>query len=101
VSLADLDTVYVLAADGRLLRRSRAVLFVLAELGGLWWLLSWGRIVPAVIADRLYDLVASVRYRVFGKLDACRVPTPEERTLFLDAAAEPPNPEPLQHPARP
>jgi predicted DCC family thiol-disulfide oxidoreductase YuxK len=89
VDVAELDTVYVLTGDQRLLRRSRAVLFVLAQLGGLWWVLSWGRVVPAVIADRLYDLVASVRYRVFGKREACRVPSAEERALFLDAAAEP------------
>jgi predicted DCC family thiol-disulfide oxidoreductase YuxK len=81
-----LDTVYVLTADDRLLARSRAVLFVLAQLGGPWWVLSWARVVPAVIADRVYALVASVRYRLFGKRDACRLPSPEERALFLDDA---------------
>jgi predicted DCC family thiol-disulfide oxidoreductase YuxK len=88
VRAADLDTVYVLAGGRRLLRKSRAVLFVLAQLGGVWWVLSLARVVPAVISDRLYALVASVRYRVFGRLEACRVPTSEERTRFLDAAAD-------------
>lgn len=79
-----LDTVYVLTADGRLLRRSRAVLFVLGELGGPWRAVSWLRVVPAVIADRFYDLVAAVRYRVFGKREACRIPTPAERARFVE-----------------
>jgi predicted DCC family thiol-disulfide oxidoreductase YuxK len=83
----DLDTAYVLTADGRVLSRSRAVLFVLANLGGLWWVLGLLRVVPAVIADRVYDGVARVRYRIFGRLegnDACRVPTAAERARFID-----------------
>ena len=30
-----------------------------------------------------YALFASIRYRVFGRLDECRVPAPEERARFL------------------
>jgi predicted DCC family thiol-disulfide oxidoreductase YuxK len=76
--------VYVLAEDGRLLRKSRAVLFVLRQLGGFWAALSVLRLVPAPIADRVYDLVAAVRYRVFGRFEACRLPTPAERARFVD-----------------
>jgi predicted DCC family thiol-disulfide oxidoreductase YuxK len=82
----DLNTVYVLTAGGALLRKSRAVLFVLRELGGIWAAVALLRVVPAVITDRLYDLVARTRYRLFGRLDACRVPGPEERGRFLDLA---------------
>jgi predicted DCC family thiol-disulfide oxidoreductase YuxK len=28
--------------------------------------------------------VARLRYRVFGRLDACRLPRPEERGRFVD-----------------
>jgi predicted DCC family thiol-disulfide oxidoreductase YuxK len=38
---------------------------------------------PRWLSDPLYDLVARVRYRVFGKRDVCRVPSAEERGLFL------------------
>lgn len=34
--------------------------------------------------DRLYDYVARRRYRRFGKMDYCFVPTPEERSRFLE-----------------
>jgi predicted DCC family thiol-disulfide oxidoreductase YuxK len=82
----DLDTAYVLTADGRVLAKSRAVLFVLGRLGGLWWVLSLLRVVPAVVADRVYDGVARVRYRIFGRFEgnaACRIPSAAERARFI------------------
>ena len=85
----DLDTVYVVVdagSDGeRVLERGRAMLFVLRQLGGAWGVLgAVGWIVPRVVADFFYRRVAASRYRVFGKLDACRVPSPEERGRFLE-----------------
>jgi predicted DCC family thiol-disulfide oxidoreductase YuxK len=85
----DLDTVYVLVdagSDGaRVLDRGRAILFVLRQLGGVWGILGvMGSIFPRVVADFFYRRVAASRYRIFGKLDACRVPSPEERTRFLE-----------------
>jgi predicted DCC family thiol-disulfide oxidoreductase YuxK len=79
-----LDTIYVVTSDGRLLQRSRAVLFATVALGGAWALLGVLRIVPRPLADLVYRLVASVRYRIFGRFDACQLPTPEERSRFLD-----------------
>ena len=34
--------------------------------------------------DIVYKIVARNRYKWFGKSDACRVPTPEMRTRFLN-----------------
>jgi predicted DCC family thiol-disulfide oxidoreductase YuxK len=80
----DLDTMYVLTRDGRLLRRSRAILFAGAALGGGWSLLALLRIIPAPLLDLLYRFVSRVRYRIFGRFDVCQVPTPEDRARFLD-----------------
>lgn len=41
-------------------------------------------VIPAVLRDIGYRLVAHSRYVVFGKLDACRVPTPELASRFLN-----------------
>jgi predicted DCC family thiol-disulfide oxidoreductase YuxK len=87
-SAADLDTVYVVldpdTANERLLRRSRAILAILALLGGAWGLLA--RVIgvlPTFLLDLGYRLVARTRYRIFGRLDACRVPAADERQRFL------------------
>ena len=82
---AVLDTVAVRTVDGRLLERSRAVLYVLRQLGGLWRVIgTLGAAVPASLLDVGYRAVARVRYRLFGKLEACRVPTAAERSRFLE-----------------
>jgi predicted DCC family thiol-disulfide oxidoreductase YuxK len=78
----DLDTVYVLA-DGKLMQKGRAVLFILRKLGFPWSLAAIFTIVPTPITDWFYDRVARSRYRIFGKLDACRLPTAEEKARFL------------------
>ncbi len=80
---ADLDTMYLLTADGQLLQRSRAVFFVLRELSGPWRALAWLRVLPRALTDRAYGAVARSRYRPFGKLDACPVHGPAERGRFI------------------
>ena len=85
----DLDTLAVVVDRGtpkeRLLVRSRAALFVASTFGGPWRLLGAFRIVPAFLLDLAYRGVAKIRYRLFGKLDACQLPRPEGRDRFLDA----------------
>jgi predicted DCC family thiol-disulfide oxidoreductase YuxK len=80
---ADLDTMYVLTAGGQLLQQSRAVFFVLRELGGPWRALSWLRVLPRALSDRAYRVVARSRYRPFGRLDACPIHGPAERGRFI------------------
>lgn len=69
----------------RVLVRSDAVLAVMRHLGGPWtWLARLGGLVPRMSRDALYRIVARYRYRVFGKEQACLLPTPEQRTRFID-----------------
>jgi predicted DCC family thiol-disulfide oxidoreductase YuxK len=82
----------VLLADDRVFTHSAAAFEIARQLGGIHALAAPGRLVPRVLRDRLYSLVARLRYRIFGKYDACRLPSPAERARFLDAgelAAEP------------
>ncbi len=87
--LAGIDSLVVAhrQADGttRLLVRSQGALFVFKQLGGVWSVLAgvlgW---VPAPLADVVYRFIASVRYRIFGKYESCRLPSARERGLFLD-----------------
>jgi predicted DCC family thiol-disulfide oxidoreductase YuxK len=74
----------VLSYQGRLYYRSTAVLCAVALLGGPWRLVSVLRVVPPPIRDAVYRFVAARRYSWFGRRDACRVPTAEERDRFLE-----------------
>lgn len=77
------DTVFVLTADGRLLERSTAVLFTLGALPGFSVLAFLGGLVPRFVRDFFYGVVAKRRYRIFGKAEACRIPSPHERAKFI------------------
>ena len=63
--------------------RSRAVFLMLREIGGVWAWIGMFRVIPAFLTDLGYRAVASIRYRVWGQLDACRLPSPDERARFL------------------
>jgi predicted DCC family thiol-disulfide oxidoreductase YuxK len=80
----DFDTM-VLIEGARCYTRSTAALRIAAYLDGWRWrLVAALQLVPAFLRDFAYDLFAANRYRWFGKLDACRMPTPEVRRRFLD-----------------
>jgi predicted DCC family thiol-disulfide oxidoreductase YuxK len=80
-----LNSLVVLSESGEILTKSRAVLFVLRRMGGIWRLLGFlGSVLPAVIADGVYDVISKNRYKAFGKLDTCRAPTADEKSRFLD-----------------
>lgn len=83
-----LSTFYVIAdyrsARPRLLDRGRASLFVWGALGWPWRAATVFGVLPATWLDRAYDAVAANRLRVFGRADACVLPTPATRRRFLD-----------------
>jgi predicted DCC family thiol-disulfide oxidoreductase YuxK len=82
----DVDTVvYVEVAGGteRVYLRSAAILRICAVIGFESWSLRWLRRLPRWCADLGYRIFVRVRYRVFGKLDVCRVPSQEDAGRFL------------------
>ncbi len=89
-----LDTLLVVADLGgpgeRLLRRSAAVLLVLASLGGGWRQLgALLRLVPRPVLDLGYRLVARLRHRLGGAVVPCELVEPGLRSRFLGEAAAP------------
>ena len=78
----DPDT--ILLVDGeRVLRDSDAVLAIYAGCGWPWRALSALRLVPRGLRDPVYRLVARNRYRLFGRLESCWVPSPADRARML------------------
>jgi len=71
------------AGGERVYQRSRAVLRILRALGGAWHLIAWLRVLPDLLIDLPYRVIARYRYRWFGHADACRIPDPATRQLFL------------------
>lgn len=61
---------------------SNAALEILSDLGGLWHVTAIFRIIPRFIRDFAYRLVARSRYRIFGKKNACMIPSPTLQKRF-------------------
>ena len=70
-------------ADREILLRSAAIFALIAEMGGPWRLVGWLRWLPRPLTDFAYRTFAKNRYRWFGVIDACDIPTPEERLRLL------------------
>jgi predicted DCC family thiol-disulfide oxidoreductase YuxK len=80
------DSAFVLcytAQGEQLLMRSDAIFYIVGQLPQFRWIARIGHFIPRPIRDAVYRLIASTRYRVWGKRDSCRLPTPEEKQRFL------------------
>lgn len=79
-----ITTVVWMDGSGREFVRSAAVVRVLWQLGGVWWLIGWMMwLIPLPLRDVGYRVVSANRYRLFGKKETCRLPSPAEREQFL------------------
>jgi predicted DCC family thiol-disulfide oxidoreductase YuxK len=88
----DLKTIYVVedyrGGAPRALSKSRAVLFVARRLGWPWKAATVLGLLPTSVLDAAYDLVARYRYRVFGRYDTCPLPSPDQRSRYVDVTAD-------------
>ncbi|MGD9488936.1 MAG: thiol-disulfide oxidoreductase DCC family protein [Calditrichaceae bacterium] len=73
----------VLYNQGRTFIRSSAALRIAKELDGLWPVLYVFILIPGIIRDWVYDLIAGHRYRWFGKFESCPVPDMGDMDRFL------------------
>ncbi len=78
----------VLSLNGKLYRKSAAVLMVMKQAKGfqlfpIRLISTLLLVIPSSLSDRIYDAIANRRYEFFGKMSTCRIPTATERTRFL------------------
>ena len=76
------DTI-IYAEDDFKYEKSDAVLKIMIGFGGLWRLIKIFRVIPKTWRDGLYDMIASNRYRWFGKKDQCMVPSNDIASRFI------------------
>jgi predicted DCC family thiol-disulfide oxidoreductase YuxK len=75
---------FVLIENEKVFLKSSAALQVCSKLTGAWKVLSVFRIIPRFLRDVFYDIVASNRYKWFGKNDNCMLSLPEWKQRFLE-----------------
>ena len=82
INSADTDSVIVVEND-RAYTHSSGALRIAKQLDGIW---SWAYafiIVPQPVRDLAYKVFAKYRYKLFGRQEACMMPTPDIRARFL------------------
>lgn len=73
----------VVSKNQSIFRESDAVIQILLELGWMK-ILGYGlRVIPSFLRQAAYRFVAKHRYKIWGKKETCRIPTPEERAHFV------------------
>ena len=81
---ANVDTVVLVDTDDKVRLRSKAFLYVSKHLRGPWrWAYAF-RWFPGFLLNIGYRFVAAIRYRIWGRADACELPSPAQRARFLD-----------------
>lgn len=71
------------AAGERVSWYAGAIFRICGYLPAPWRAAAMLRVLPRGIADLGYRGFAAIRFRIWGRRDACRVPTPAERARFL------------------
>lgn len=86
--VANVESIVVISrnAIGRedILVRSPAVRIIVEGLPGFRFFTFFLQIIPTPICNLGYRLFSKVRRPLFGRLSQCRVPTEQERKLFVD-----------------
>ena len=79
----DLDTTYLVVANGTPLTKSDATFAIFKTLHAPWrWAVALG-FVPRPYRDWFYDRMAKNRYRWFGQQDQCFVPPEGQQDRFI------------------
>lgn len=81
---ADSFNSFILYRAGKVYTKSAGALQVAKQLSGAWPLLYIFIILPSIIRDGVYNIIASNRYKWFGKKEACWIPSPALKIKFLD-----------------
>jgi predicted DCC family thiol-disulfide oxidoreductase YuxK len=80
---ADFDQSVVLIENKRIYFKSKAALKITKNLRHGWPILFLLIIIPRVIRDFIYDLIANHRFKWFGKKDNCFIPESNIYNKFL------------------
>ena len=79
---SSMDSIVVIYRD-KVYTQSDAAIIIAQQFKGLWKLIAVTKVIPKWLRDKVYVVIAKNRYRLFGEMETCRIPTEEERHRFL------------------
>ena len=79
---SSMDSIVVIYQE-KAYTQSDAAIVIAQQFKGFWRMLGVVKVLPKWLRDKMYVVIAKNRYRLFGKMETCRIPTKEERSRFL------------------
>ncbi|WP_046757842.1 thiol-disulfide oxidoreductase DCC family protein [Kordia jejudonensis] len=79
----NLDTI-ILVEKGIVHQKAKAFLGILKHVESPYRFAGYFTIIPSFISNVFYDIIATYRYKIMGKVEQCRLLTPTERAFFLE-----------------
>ncbi len=78
------DTIFIIRHDNEILEKSEAIKYCFKYIRLNYFLKTLIRVSPNFLLDIFYRIIATNRYRLFGKLDVCSIPNDinQENILF-------------------
>ena len=78
------DTIFIIKHDNEILEKSEAIKYCFKYIRLNYFLKTLIRVSPNFLLDIFYRIIATNRYRLFGKLDVCSIPNDisQENILF-------------------
>jgi len=74
----------ILVLNGTIFTKSDAILEIFINLGFGWKFMKYLKVFPRKLRDWGYSVFSKHRYSLFGKRDACMIPSDELKERFLE-----------------
>ena len=75
IDTMDMNSIILYIQNEETLYKSNAGIALLERLGGMWFILAKIiKLIPKVLRDALYDLIAKIRYKIAGKTESKTCP---------------------------
>lgn len=81
---ADYTKSILFVKNGKVLKSSTAAFRIAVFLQNPYQWITFFSFLPTFLTDFIYQLIADNRYKIWGREDACILPTAEYKTRFLD-----------------
>ena len=84
LKLKDINSVAVIKTNGEKIYKVQAVYYILKKIDRYFIVRILLKLLPLFLTNICYDLIANLRYRIFGKYETCIIPNENVRKNFIN-----------------
>ena len=82
-NLIDKGNSVIFIKEGIIYYKSDAIIEIAKQINGWPQILKYGFLIPKFLRDGIYNLIAKNRYFLFGKQEACPIPSEDHRKRYI------------------